>query len=114
MKLRLVTLSCCIFHALSCGYHENEVDRVMLDPGQVRTYSFETEDSIEIGILLAREVDGGVVELQQVGSDSIAGTSHLYVSRDWAPIEGKIELELVNKSVSSIEVVVFRGGEPDL
>jgi len=114
MKIRLLTLSCCIYCALSCGYRENEIDRVMLDPGQVSAYSFETQDPIEIGIKLAREVKGGVIELRQEGSDSKAGTSHLYVSRDWTPIEGKIELELINQSVSSVEVVVCRGSEPDL
>lgn len=108
----LALCSCILVVSCSSGYR-NEIGRVTLSPGQHKVYGFDTQDPMRIGILLAQDVSGGLVELQQVGSASKGGTAHYYMSRQWQPIDGRIELKLVNNSKTEVEVVIFKGSKPE-
>ena len=67
---------------------------------------------MKIGILLQKDVAGGLVELKQTDSVSKGGTSHWWTSRQWQPINGEIELTLTNNSDTEVEIIVFKGPEP--
>lgn len=97
-----------------CGgrKYENELHRVILDPGQSVPFTFETEKPIWIGLVLAHEVSGGLVEMEQIGKVSKGGTGHWYTSREWQPVDGKTELLLSNRSQSRVETTIFEGSEP--
>ena len=92
--------------------NRNAIDHISLSPGEHRIYSLETDKPMKIGIVLDQAVSGGMVELQQLGSLSKGGTDHHYISRRWTPIEGKIELKLINTSKTKVEVSIFEENNP--
>jgi hypothetical protein len=96
----------------SPGRLKNEVDRAELSPGEEKPYVFMTDRPIEVGVMIAHDVSGGIVQLKQ-SDGSAAGTGHYFISYKWWPVDGKVDLTLVNNSKTRVETVVFKGGEPE-
>ncbi len=113
MILFCILLTACGNGSYTRGRYRNELDRVVLKPGQSKVYAFESERPMKIGIMLEQDVTGGLVELQQIGSVCKGGTGHWYISRQWQPIGGKIELKLLNNAQTEVGIVVFKGSEPE-
>jgi hypothetical protein len=108
-----ILATCCLCLAACNRTCKNQIDCLTLIPGQSKIYSFSTQNSMRIGVLIDHEVMGGIVDLQQVGSVNRCGTGHGWMSREWSPIDGKIELKVINNSKEKVEATIFKGREPE-